>query len=66
MPRLTSDKKKCQNCGACEICLPTFKTEYDGDLYISWATMRDSVLAQESVKYVIAGCPHEAISLQNA
>ena len=65
MPVLMSDSEKCENCGNCERTLTGFKTKHDGCFYVSWGLYRDSILAQESIKYVIKKCPAKAISFKS-
>lgn len=66
MPKLITDKSKCVGCNSCEEILPTFRHKHNGELYISYARMRDSVLVQEAVKLVIAECQGNAIRLERA
>lgn len=66
MPTLRVNRELCTDCGICEELLPKFLSVHKGNLYISWAKMRDSVLVQESVKSVTAKCKEGAISLDLA
>ena len=66
MPRLITDKEKCVDCGKCEEILPTFKHIHKGELYISYAKMRDSISARRAVELVIKECKGKAIKLEQA